>query len=103
MPKSVVNNEDIATTDQQTTMPSLEQVIQQTAALCPDVSVTLCRTLGTVTIHDDEGVQDDIFMQGDDADQFIAEFDALIEKAPDVLFDDAIKSLAHPYVECLWN
>ena len=83
---------------------TLEQIIALDAAFCDDVSITLCRSYQTVTIHDMSGTgHDDIFMQGDDACQFIDDLDALIEAAPDVLFDHAIKHLAKPYVENIWN
>lgn len=82
---------------------SIKTIIEQNAAFCQDVSVTVCRKLPTVTIHDQSGVNEDIFMQGDDADEFINAFDALVEQAPDVLFADALKHLALPYVECIWN
>ncbi len=81
----------------------LEEIIEADARYCADVSVTICRKFGTVEIHDQSGEQEDIFLQGDDGDRFIAEFDSLVEKAPDVLFEDAIKHLAKPYVECIWH
>jgi hypothetical protein len=84
-------------------MSDLKTYIEQTAAMCQAVSVKVCRTFGTVVIRDLDGVQDDIFMQGGDADQFIAEFDALVELAPDVLFEDAVKAMAEPYVSVLWH
>lgn len=70
----------------------------------PDVSVKVCRSLETVCIRDTTGEFEDIFMQGQDAAQFIAELDDLIEKAPDdLLFETAVKSLAAPYCENIWN
>ena len=68
-----------------------------------DVSVTVCRKLPTVTIHDQSGINEDIFMQGDDAQEFIDAFDGLVEEAPDVLFVDALKHLALPWVEVAWQ
>ena len=83
---------------------SIKTIIEQDAAFCADVSVTICRGLPSVTIHDDSEIgNEDIFMQGDDADEFINAFDALVEQAPDVLFADVLKHLALPYVECIWN
>lgn len=82
---------------------SLKTIIEQDAAFCQDVTVTVCRGLPSVTIHDDSGINEDIFMQGHDAQEFIDAFDGLIEEAPDVLFVDALKHLALPYVECIWN
>lgn len=82
---------------------SIKTIIEQDAAFCQDVSVTVCRKLPTVTIHDQSGVNEDIFMQGSDAEEFIAAFDGLVEEAPDVLFVDALKHLALPWVESCWN
>jgi hypothetical protein len=82
---------------------SIKTIIEQDAAFCQDVSVTVCRSLPTVTIHDQSGINEDIFMQGDDADEFISAFDALVEQAPDVLFADALKHLALPWVEAAWD
>ena len=82
---------------------SIESIIAQDAADCADVSVKLCRKLPTVTIRDDNGVQEDIFMQGHDADEFIKALDGLIEQAPDATMDAALKHLAKPYVDCIWN
>lgn len=83
---------------------TLEQIIALDAAFCDDVSVTICRSLQTVAIHDQSGAgHEDIFMQGDDACQFIDDLDTLIDLAPDCLFEHAIKHLAKPYVENIWN
>lgn len=82
---------------------SIKTIIEQDALFCKDVSVTVCRKLPTVTIKDQSGVNDDIFMQGDDADEFIKAFDGLVEEAPDVLFVDALKHLALPWCEVCWN
>lgn len=82
---------------------SIKTIIEQDAAFCQDVSVTVCRSLPTVTIHDQSGINEDIFMQGQDAQEFIDAFDGLVEEAPDVLFADALKHLALPWVECVWN
>lgn len=83
---------------------SIKTIIEQDASFCKDVSVTVCRKVPTVTIHDDSGVgNEDIFMQGQDAEEFIQAFDGLIEEAPDVLFVDALKHLALPWCESCWN
>jgi hypothetical protein len=82
---------------------TLEEIINTDAAYCRDVTVTICRKLPSVTIKDGTGEQEDIYMQGDDADQFLAEFDEIVDLAPDVLFADALKYLAKPYVDCLWH
>lgn len=82
---------------------TLKKIIEADAFLMRDVDVTIDRRFRHVTIKDEEGEQEDIFLQGQDAEQFIDQFDALIEQAPDVLFVDAIKHLAKPYVECIWS
>lgn len=81
---------------------SIKTIIEQDATYCQGVSVTICRTLPTVTIKDESGINQDIFMDGEDAQEFIGAFDGLIEEAPDVLFVDALKHLALPWVE-QWN
>lgn len=86
-----------------TSRTSIEAIIAQDAEHCADVSVRLCRKLPTVTIRDDTGAQEDIFMQGNDADEFIKALDGLIEQAPDATVDAALKHLARPYCECIWN
>lgn len=83
---------------------SIKTIIEQDAAFCQDVSVTICRTLPTVTIKDQSGINEDIFMQGEDAQEFIDALDGLVETAPDdVLFADAMKHLALPWVEAAWD
>ena len=86
------------------TRTSIEAIIKQDATFCPEVSVTLCRKLPTVTIHDDSEIaNEDIFMQGEDAEEFIAALDGLIEKAPEAEFGDVLKHLALPFVESCWS
>lgn len=82
---------------------TLEEIIALDAAYCRDVTVTVCRTLPSVTISDDAGEQEDIYMQGDDADQFIAAFDVIAELAPEALFVDVLKHVAKPYVDSIWH
>lgn len=85
-------------------MAELKSIVTEMASRIPDVSVKVSRVRETVLIRDDKGEFEDIFMQGQDAAQFIAELDDLIEKAPeDLAFEDAIKCLAAPYCENIWN
>lgn len=84
-------------------MATLESIIKEDAAYCRNVQVQVERRLGTVLIKDETGEQKDIFMQGDDASRFIQEMEELVEEAPDVLFEDAMKHLARPYVDCIWH
>lgn len=82
---------------------SIETIVAQDAEYCRNVSIKICRSFSWVTIRDDEGVQEDVFMQGDDAEGFIKAFDGLCEEAPDITFEDALRHLAKPYVENIWN
>lgn len=85
-------------------MTNAKSVFTEMAGRIPEVSVKVSRSMETVCIRDVSGGFEDIFMQGDDAAQFIQELDDLIDRAPDDLaFEDAIKSLAAPYCETLWN
>lgn len=84
-------------------MPTLEQVITDDAAYCRDVSITVCRSLGTVAIEDITREQSDIFLQGRDGLNFIDRLDTLVDVAPEVIVMDVIKHLAKPYCDCLWN
>jgi hypothetical protein len=83
--------------------PTLEEIIKFDAEFVGDISITLSRTFETVCIKDDTGEQDDIFMQGHEAANFIEQLDKLAEDAPNVLLSDAIKHLAKPYIECIWS
>ncbi|MFN7881567.1 MAG: hypothetical protein ACK5PF_00920 [bacterium] len=47
--------------------------------------------------------EDGIFMQGDEADQVIAEIDALCKKYPSLDPYTAALCIAKPYIENLWN
>lgn len=84
-------------------MPSIEQIITETAARCQDVGIKLCRALPTVIIHDMAGTQFSIYMDGADAQEFVKHLDELVEAAPDVMMDQLIKCVASPYVENYWN
>ena len=42
-------------------------------------------------------------MQGDDADQFIGQIDAISKKCRSVNFDDIELHLAKDYIDCIWS
>lgn len=66
------------------------------------VHVDLDRRFPHVTIRCD--TEDDIiFMQGDEADAFIAEIDALCKRYPSLYEATAALALAQPYAENTWN
>ena len=83
---------------------SIKTIIEQDAEFCRDVNVTICRTLNTVKIHDDAGINQDILMEGEDAQEFISALDGLVETAPDdISIGDAVKHLALPWCEACWH
>lgn len=85
------------------TMPTLSQIIEESANRMRDVTVHVVSNYGTVCISDDKGVQEDIFMQGDDASKFISERDELWNKVGNLSKGTIELYLAEPYVECFWN
>ena len=64
-------------------------------------SVDVDRSYSTVCIS--APGEDDIFMQGDDADQFIGQIDAISKKCRSVNFDDIELHLAKDYIDCIWS
>ena len=84
-------------------MPTLTQIIQDDAASLLDVDVDIDRDFLTVAIEDQTGIYDDIFIQGEEAEEFIEELDRIYEEAGDVTEDEVAKHLARPYVECIWG
>ena len=64
------------------------------------VTVDIDHAFGWVTIDIPE--TDGIFMQGDDADMFVAEVDALCKRFPSLDEGTAALALADPYVESLF-
>ena len=57
----------------------------------------------TVCIMDSDGEQEDIFMQGDEADKFNDKIEELYNELRDVTEDEVALHLARPYVENLWS
>jgi hypothetical protein len=47
--------------------------------------------------------EDDIFMQGDDAEQFISECEAMSNRCQCLNFDIIELALAEPYTESFWS
>lgn len=79
----------------------LKDVIELAAARMQNVSIEVDTAYETVCIS--EAGHDDIFMQGDDARQFITEAEELYNKDGDVSMDDCYACLAEPYCECIWE
>lgn len=84
--------------------PGLAKIVMDTANRVRDsITVEVDSSLPSVAIVDDSGQHDDLFMQGDEASQFIDEVDSLYEKAGTVGRDDAELCVAAPYAETLFN
>ncbi|WP_374335390.1 hypothetical protein [Methyloversatilis sp.] len=81
----------------------LEDVVRSDAALCELVEVEFDSSLPTVLIRDTTGFNDFIFLQGDEALTFEAQFEALQWQLPHVNYDVLLKHLAKPYVEGIWG
>lgn len=82
---------------------TLTEIILASASGMVNVTVETDSAMETVCISDDTGVQDDIFMQGEDASEFIDRCKALYEEAGDVTLGDVELHVASPYVENFWN
>jgi hypothetical protein len=82
---------------------TLTQLIRQAAARMSSVTVEVQTNFGTVCIKDDDGVQEDIFMQGDEATQFINEAERGYKTSRYVSMDECYLWQAEQYVENLWN
>jgi hypothetical protein len=80
---------------------SLTDIILAAAKRMEDVTVDMDSLRSTVCIS--APGQDDIFMQGYEADAFIAEVDKLYEQSGDVTYDEAALCHAEPYCENCWN
>lgn len=78
----------------------LSEIIRAAAARMKDVTVDIDKGMGTVCIIAED--QEDIFMQGDDADDFINEVEELYEKAGDVTEDECALCQAEDYT-ILWS
>jgi len=81
----------------------LVDIIRKDAARMNDVTVHVDSRYGTVEITDNAGVHAAIFMQGDDAADFINEAESLWDKAGEVTLNDCYLFLARAYVDCLWD
>jgi len=82
----------------------LSTIIKQTAKRCDGYSVDVNSAYSTVSITDDNDPDNCVFMQGDDADRFIAECDALEKQTRSKTLTryDIELCIASPYIEnCL--
>ena len=84
-------------------MKTLSKLIQETANRMATVSVRVESIYGTVTITDDMGELEDIFLQGDDGSAFCSELNQLWDETGDLDKNTIALYLANPYVECIWS
>ena len=73
----------------------LDQIIREAAAYFGNIYIEVDTAYETVAIGGS------VFMQGDDAAQFISEARDLYNKAQNVTMDECYACVAKPYVECL--
>lgn len=83
--------------------PTIQDIIRANAERMKDVTVTVDERYETVTISDDTGEQEEIFLDGEDAHEFICKRDELWEETGDLSRDVIELHLASTYVENLWN
>lgn len=84
-------------------MTSLSKIIEQDAEYMKDVTVHVVSIYGHVTISDDKGVQEDIFLQGDDGSAFISQMKSLWHETGNLSESTIALHLAKPYVDNNWN
>lgn len=68
-----------------------------------DMHVCADTIYGTVSIEDTNNFQDSIFLQGDDASEFISQAYVLYNELEHVTMSECYHHLAIPYAENLWN
>ena len=84
-------------------MTKATKFIREAAARCRADGVTVDMDSPYSTVAIDAPGQDGLFMQGDEADQFINEVRALCKRYRSLDEDTAALALAAPYAETLFN
>ena len=84
-------------------MPTLSEIIKQDARYMQRVSISREVGTGAIIISDTTGYREDIYLQGDDADQFVLNQGRVWGEAGDVSMDEVAKHLARPYAESIWS
>ena len=79
------------------------QFILAAAKRCADSDITVDCDSAYSTVAIGAPGHDGVFMQGDEADQFIAERDALTKRYRSLTDTEAELALAEPYAECIFN
>ena len=76
--------------------------ICEAAQRCINGKITVDCDSSYSTVAIDAPGKDTIFMQGDEADEFIRARDALCKRYPSLEFYVAELALAEPYAECIY-
>jgi hypothetical protein len=84
-------------------MTKATKFIREAAARCRASGVTVDIDSRFPTVAIDAPGEEGVFMQGDDADNFIEEVRALCKRYPSLDEDTAALALADPYAETLFN
>ena len=84
-------------------MTRATKFIREAAARCRADGVTVDIDSPYATVAIDAPGQDGVFMQGDEAETFIAEVRALCKRYPSLDEDTAALALAEPYAETLFH
>ena len=79
----------------------IDYILKASAKRMTGVFVDINRSMGHVSIYD--GRHENIFLQGDDAEQFISECDKYSNICQRLNFDLIELAVAEPYAENLWN
>lgn len=82
---------------------NLSDIIRADQNRYTDMTINVQSIYGTVSITDDNNFQDEIFLQGDDASNFISEAWDIYHSCGDVSFGEVYHHLAIAYAENLWN
>lgn len=84
-------------------MKTLSKIIKDNAVYLTDVEIEIDYAMGWVNIIDSMGFYDSIFLQGVDGYNFIDEAKKIYNALGDVTMTECLKTVARPYVECLWH
>lgn len=84
-------------------MTTLKEQIDFTNLNYAYVDVDVNSALGYIVIADDTGENEDIFLQGEDASNFIEERNRIWEEVGTVVRPEVDRFLAKPYVDNIWS
>jgi hypothetical protein len=84
-------------------MTRATRFIRQAADRCRASGVTVDMDSSYSTVAIDAAGYEGVFMQGDEADSFIAEVRSLCKRFPSLDEDTAALALAEPYTDCIFH